>query len=183
MRRPSGRTVTEVTGIVLAAVSVGLSVRGAESKVVSLFAFVSALLVVVVAFGDDLTTRFRRRAGLDAETRPVRVRGIASIAVLVSVGLTHWPLRVAYAISRGAFDDAARRIRAGESLQTPTRLGLFTIREAELGGNWNAQVACFWTDLDSSGKTGFVQCGDGEPPFNLWSHLPLGDGWQLIAED
>jgi hypothetical protein len=183
MRRPSGRTVTEVTGIVLAAIAVGLSVRGAESTRVSLFAFVSAGLIGIMAFGDTVTARFLRRAGVGAEARTVRIRSLMSILVLASVGLTHWPLRAAYAISRSSFDDAARRIRAGEPIRTPTRIGLFTICEAELGRNFHAQVACFWTDLDPAGKTGFVQCGEGEPPFNLWSSLPLGDGWQLIAED
>lgn len=179
----SRRIVTEVAGIVLAAIVVGLSARGSDLLLVSAFAFASAALIGILAFGDALTARFLRRSGLGANARPVRFRLLMSILLLVSVGVTHWPLRAAFAISRGSFDQTAQRIGAGDSLPTPVHVGLFTIRKAELGGDLHAPIACLWTDLASAGKTGFVRCGDADPPFNLWSSLPLSDGWQFIVED
>ncbi len=183
MRRPSPRTITEVTGIVLAAIVAVLSVRGTGSTSVSLSAFVGAALILVLAAGDALVASFRGRDGLEVPTRPVRLRSLAAISFIASVGLTHWPLRAAFAMSRTSFDELARRLDAGESVPAPFRIGSFTIRRAELGGNRGAHIPCFWTDLDDAGKTGFILCGDSTPPFNLWSNLPLVDRWQLITED
>ncbi len=167
----------------VAAIAVGLSASGVERISVVLFSVVAGLFLLPEACCASVAWLRERTPRREGRAPPVGFGAIAAFLIVASVGLTHWPLRAAYAISRGALDDASQRIRDGEPMQTPTRIGLFTIRGAEIGGNWHARVACFWTDLDPNGKTGFVQCGDREPPFNLWSSLPLGDGWQLIAED
>jgi hypothetical protein len=183
MQLPSGRTVIGGLRVVVAAIAVGLSASGVERNSVVLFSIVAAMFLLPEAYRASVAWLLGRRSRLEGPGSPVGFAAIAAFLIVASVGLTHWPLRLAFAISRGALDDATRRIRAGEPIRTPSRIGLFNVREAELGGNWHAHIACFWTDLDPAGKTGFVQCGEGEPPFNLWSNLPLGGGWHLIAED
>jgi hypothetical protein len=106
--------------------------------------------------------------------------GTTAIAVILSVTVTQWPLQVGYRLSRPAFDRVAAEVRDGQLPQTPCRLGVYQIRRAEVYYNG---VVCLWTDLAPSGKTGFVQCGPQDPPFNLWSHVVLDDSWQFISED
>ncbi len=104
----------------------------------------------------------------------------AGLAVVISVFVTRWPLHAAYRFSRPAFERTAAELRAGRGASGPRWVGLFRIQRAELD---RRDIVCLWTDLDSSGRTGFVQCGPVDPPFNLWSHTPLDDEWQLIEED
>ena len=105
----------------------------------------------------------------------------ACLSLILSVGVTCWPLRVSFALSRNAFEAVALRVRSGERVSTPSRIGLFRIRQAELS---NGGVVCLWTDLDPAGHTGFVQCDqDKAVKFNLWSIIPLEDRWQFISED
>ena len=106
--------------------------------------------------------------------------GIASIAILLSVMTSNWPLHAAYVLSRPSFDRVAAEIRDGNSPGSPRRVGLFRIQKAEVSHNG---VVCLWTDVDPSGYSGFVQHGANDLPFNLWSHTQLDDSWQFIKED
>ncbi len=117
---------------------------------------------------------------LVCRSRRNAVIGLAAIVFLVSVAVSNWPMRMAYGVSRPAFDQVASQIRNGDAPQTPCTIGLFRIQRAEVYYN---NVVCLWTDDDSRGSTGFVQCGPVDPPFNLWSHVPLDESWQFIAED
>lgn len=103
-----------------------------------------------------------------------------ALGIILSVAVTHWPLRVTYACSRSALDAIAQRVKQGESIVTPLTAGLFTIERAKLSSHG---IVCLWTAAGSDGNTGFVQCGPGHVPFNLWSMVVLDDRWQYIAED
>jgi hypothetical protein len=171
------RPVELVCGV-LAALAVWMSARGASETFVVVFAILAGLVLAVCACVEVATTGARDR----------RVRSSAWLAgsflMIASIGITHWPLRVSYALSRGAFDEAARRVRAGEELEMPQLIGLFTIRRGEISDRGSrGQVACLWTDLEPNGFTGFVQWPARHPPFNIWSELFLDDGWQFISED
>jgi hypothetical protein len=89
-------------------------------------------------------------------------------------------LRAAYLLSRPTLDRVAEDVRAGQHVTRPTRVGLFTIVEAEVNRHG---IVCLWVDPNPTGKTGFVQCGPDYVPFNLWSMVRLDDRWQFIAED
>ena len=115
-----------------------------------------------------------------AQSRSHFYFGILTIGVLVSIAATNWPLRIAYAVSSSSLDRAAQQIRNGQTITTPCMVGVFRIANAELHYN---NTICLWTDCDPSGKTGFVQCGPDNPPFNLWSHTRLSNSWQFISED
>jgi hypothetical protein len=106
--------------------------------------------------------------------------GITSIAVLLSLMTTNWPLYSAYRWSRPSFDRLATQVHAGIPAETPERVGLFRIERAEVNRNG---VVCLWTNDDPSGPTGFVQHGPDNLPFNLWSHMPLDESWQFIKLD
>ncbi len=104
--------------------------------------------------------------------------GITTLAILLSVATSNWPLQAAYVLSRPSFDRVAAQVRAGEPPNTPCSIGLFRIRKAEMYHNG---IVCLWTN--TTGSTGFVQTGPDDLPFNLWSHTQLDNSWQFISED
>jgi hypothetical protein len=95
--------------------------------------------------------------------------------------MTHWPLRVAFKLSRPSFDKIASSLQAGTTFPNPIRVGLFAIKKAEVY-KLNGKI-CFWTDLDPAGKTGFTHCPPNDVPFNLWSMIELDEDWQFVSED
>ena len=117
---------------------------------------------------------------LFALTLRMSLVGTTVIAIVLSIVLTNWPMRAAFAISRPTFDQIANDVRMGNELDTPFWAGLFRIRKAEVYYN---NVVCLWTHQNPAGKSGFVQCPPENPPFNLWSHITLDASWQFITED
>lgn len=115
-----------------------------------------------------------------AKSRAQLAFAVATVAIIVSVACTNWPMRVAHAGTRASFDRVAEQVRDGETFTKPFSIGPFRIVKAEVSRN---DVVCLWTDADPSGPTGFVQCGPENPPFNIWSHTRLDDSWQFISED
>src|SRR5262245_51775895 len=63
---------------------------------------------------------------------PVLAGALASLALITSVVTTHWPLRVAYTLSRPSLEAVAQDVRAGRPFAGPTRAGLFRIAETEV---------------------------------------------------
>lgn len=119
--------------------------------------------------------------------RSVRARkmngfiGFVCLAVFVSVPVTHWPLRLAYKLSRPSFDAVAQSLQSGAKFPQPIRVGLFSIEKAEIYER-NGKI-CLWTDLEPSGNMGFTKCPPHDVPFNLWSMIKLDDSWQYVSED
>src|SRR5262249_32507588 len=111
---------------------------------------------------------------------PVLAGAIVCLAFIASVMIAHWPLRVAYVLSRPSLDGLAQDVQAGQRLARPTRVGLFRVVQAEVRRDG---IVCLWVDRNPAGKAGFVRCGPDHVPFNLWSMVRLDDRWQFIAED
>ena len=151
------------------------SASGGEQVGVVLLAIV--LSVASIAVG-SLLVGYRRHT--QRQVLPVLFAPAISLAVIISVVATHWPIRVAYAWSRASLDAVAQRVRGGERVQTPLRAGLFTIQRAEFSHHG---IVCLWTQPNPGGSTGFVQCRRDYVPFNLWSLVRLDDRWQFISED
>jgi hypothetical protein len=113
----------------------------------------------------------------------------ASIATMISVVATRWPLRLAFLASHGGFDAFAARLEAGYRMTQPERVGRFLIRKAEM----REGRPCLWVDIDPAGYTGFVRnprrgpdgklLGPSNRQFNLWWDVPLDDDWAFISED
>ena len=139
---------------------------------IAVFLCFLTLIIGLVVFG-------RRRSAGHPAGHALLVP-LLCLAVIVSVATTQWPLRFMYSLHRREFDFLAQRVRAGEQIPTPRRVGVFTVRRAEVRRNG---VVCLWTDLEPNGNTGFVQCGREHVPFSLWSIVRLDDGWQFISED
>jgi|SRR6185503_16327735 len=158
----------------LALAAVLFSATGGEKVAVVFWAIILGLAIVIVGSLLIGHRRHTKRDVLPAFTAPA-----IGLGIIVSVAATHWPLRVSYAMSRGAFDSIAQRVRAGEEV-TPQRVGLVKIRRAEVYHNG---IVCLWTGLNAGGYTGFVQCGPDYVPFNLWSIVRLDARWQFISED
>ncbi|NER78633.1 MAG: hypothetical protein F6K42_03465 [Leptolyngbya sp. SIO1D8] len=136
-----------------------------------LMVFIVALMVVPVLKSQ---TRFRRQVAV-------------SLIMVISIILFNWPLRVAYAFSRPAFDQVAEQAMAGETIETPRRIGWFRIERIDASGcpanGMDYEVLCLWTNVHPHGNTGFVQASPDNLHFNLWSHFRLDETWQFISED
>ena len=110
----------------------------------------SAAVIVVGAILLGYRRHMRRSAA------PVFGVSISALAVIISVAAGQWPLRVTYALSRGALDELAARVRRSERVATPVRAGLFNIRQAEISSRG---IICLWTQPHSGGSTGLMSSG------------------------
>lgn len=147
----------------------------------SLWLLEPALLMIVCFFLGMVTfILLGFMATLPRYGRSHFVAGAITAALIVSVLGTHWPLRLAYAQSRPAFDQVAEQVRAGNATKTPGWIGLFYIEKAEIYHNG---VVCLWTNDHPNGPTGFVQHGPENLPFNIWTKILLDDTWQFVSED
>jgi len=158
----------------LSLAAVLVSATGGEKVVVVLLAIVLGLAIILVG---SILIGYRRHT--QRKVLPALIAPVLALSIIISVAATHWPLRVSYAMSRGAFDAIAQRVRGCEQGK-PQRVGLVMIRKAEVYHNG---IICLWTGLNPNGKTGFVQCGPDYVPFNLWSMVRLDARWQFISED
>lgn len=159
----------------LAAVVVWLSATGCEQSSMVLWGIVFSIPVVVLG---SVFVGWRRHTQRSVFT--ALSGSLACLALIASVAIWQWPLRISYGSSRSGFDSLAQRVRAGEQLQMPQRVGLFRVRKAEVS---RQGVVCLWTLPNPAGSTGFVRCGRDHVPFNLWSLVKLDDHWQFISED
>ena len=143
-------------------------------------------LVVMATIALGMTTFFLACVHVLARLRghrawwPAFLSPAAGLLVIASVAVTHWPLRAAYVLSRPALDALGARVSSGERVPEPIRAGLFIVRAAELS---RGRIVCLWTDLNPSGRIGFVRHPPNHVPFNLWSQIALDDDWQFISED
>ena len=116
-----------------------------------------------------------------------RRQAIASLALVVSITIFNWPLRIAYRFSRPAFDRVTEQVMAGETIETPRRIGWFRVERVEAPGlaanGIDHHGLRLWTGVYPNGNTGFVQASPDNLRFNLWSHFKLDNTWQFIAED
>src|SRR5262249_8869035 len=91
-----------------AACVVLLSATGGERISVVLVAVVLAIPAIVIGCLFVGYRRYTHRSTLLAVVAPLTL-----LLIICSVAVTDWPLRVAYAVSRGSFDSLAERVRAG----------------------------------------------------------------------
>jgi len=105
-----------------------------------------------------------------------------------SMAITLWPLRIAFLVSKPAFDRLAFRIARGENIQWPEFAGLYRVIGSEVEPtNQNIGLVI---DSNASGRSGFVRLRLGNleekrrgPFFNLDYDIPMGQGWCYQVED
>ena len=138
---------------------------------VFLAALTTALMVIPALRSQK---RFRRQAAV-------------SLVMVVSIIAFNWPLRIAYAFSRPAFNQVAEQVMTGETIETPRRIGLFRVERIDAPGpaanGIDHHGLRLWTGVHPNGNTGFVKANPDTLRFNLWSHFRFDDTWQFIAED
>jgi len=136
--------------------------------VLSGFAFAGGCLLVA------------QRLYMERPVLPVVISSVVLLAMNASIPFTDWPLRLNYVMTRDSFDSIASRVRAGERINTPVRVGVFTVWRAEIV---NQRFVCLWTNQDRYDRVGFVQCRRDEVPLSPWSQVSLDDTWQYVHED
>jgi len=157
-----------------------LSLKPLEIFSIRFFGFFAALflavfiVVLMVMPTFESQKRFRQQVAV-------------SLIMVVSIIAFNWPLRIAYAFSRPAFDRVAEQVIAGETLATPRRIGWFRIKRIDAPGpaanGIDHHGLRLWTGVHPNGNTGFVQASPDNLQFNLWSQFSLDETWQFIAED
>jgi hypothetical protein len=116
---------------------------------------------------------------------------IACWAVILGLALsplammiTHWPLRLAFLISRPAMDRLAGRVAAGKAPKGPVWAGVYRVVGTDLDartGNVGLII-----DPDSSGRSGFVLVNSAMflgPFFNLNFNEHMVGRWRYQQED
>jgi hypothetical protein len=111
----------------LAALVVWLSATGCEQSSMVLWCVVFSMPVFLLGSVFVGWRRHTQRSVFTAWSH-----SLACLALIASVAIWQWPLRVSYGSSRSGFDLLAQRVRAGEQLQMPQRVGLFTVRKPEV---------------------------------------------------
>jgi hypothetical protein len=106
----------------------------------------------------------------------------ACLAVVVSVPITNWPVRVAFQMSRQSLEELATEIDGGGVRPEAGWRGAFYVARAEREHNG---IVCLWLSVGGAGNTGFVRCARQVAPrrFNLFSLESMDEDWQLIWED
>ncbi len=159
-----------------------LSLWPADQIMLWMYGGVIALFSLTIRF---LMVFYADRARLGGDWRSVRKRATLALCLVISILVLNWPMRIAFLLSRPAFNQAAQQLLAGESVPTPRRIGLFHVAGAELslGMMGKDQVPALWTDMGvepGGDHMGFVQSGSGKPPFIMWSYMRLDENWQFI---
>jgi len=137
---------------------------------VVLLVFALSIGIVLVAIAVAADRRFAGRRVLSG-----LVAAVLAVSVAVSVAWTNWPLKAAYAASRAALDGFARRVRVGERVDLPARVGLFRVHDSSV----RRDVVCLWTHNDSA----LVQAEPQTVPLAAWSWIHLDERWQFVTED
>lgn len=106
---------------------------------------------------------------------------VACVSAILSVPVSQWPAFVAFHAFQPELERLAERVKKGEAISSPQRIGLFVIYDASISPD---RVPCLWTDLNVSGKTGFIQCSDTEQfRYPLWSAHKMSSAWHFVMEE
>lgn len=166
--------MTAIPCVALALLMVWLSARGVVG--VGLLVFADFLSIGACILSLLLWKREKSRNRVVSRCIPIAL----CASPILSVIITHWPLRIALGLSFPAFETLAEQVRTSGTAIRNRKAGMFLIREAEVSRHG---IPCLWLDMDPTGYTGFVRCSEDALPFNAWSRIKLNEHWQLISED
>lgn len=160
--------------VVWTAVLILASASAVESTLVILGAVFGTPVILMLSFLWPRKWQFRKWRLLKRYAVPI------SLALIVSVFTTHWPLKAHYHLVKGRLNRIADRVEAKEPVSLPCQVGLFRIKKAEVYGNG---ITCLWTGDNPAGHAGFVRTSPDKVRFNLWAMVQLDNDWQFIKED
>ena len=108
---------------VVASAALTMSALAFDPLIYKMLTFAMSLVMVplvIMTLIPRVETRFR-----------TRFIGLASVALLLSVAFTDWPLRVSFEFHRHALEVHAGKFLAGETVTTPKSFGLFTVMKVK----------------------------------------------------
>lgn len=166
------------------ALVVDLSARGNDEIVVlGVASVVAGPLALVAGLAWTFQNTAKDLAAARVWHRRRLVMTLVCIALIVSVAMTMWPLRVTFYLSQPALERLAARVEAGDALTFPQRAGLFQVWRAERGAN----TSFLWLDPDRSYGVGFLHTtGKGRLPnalMGLCGSRTLSEGWEFRWND
>lgn len=142
--------------------------------------FFVGVLSVLVATGAGYLSLF----ALLARRKPLPKLGLAcAVAVtviIVAIGASNAPLKVAFAVLEPRFDACAKQLANGECLSFPFWIGPFRVIDGGVRSGSGAPY--LMTSGDSGEIDGFVQ-DTSAAYFNVWSMTQLGLRWAYVQED
>ena len=153
-----------------------LSFLGFDPLITKLSAFALTSLMLPLV----LMTVIPMRGELATRTR---ILGLTGVAMIYSVALVDWPLRVNFAFHRSAMEAHASRVLASEKtiISTPTSVGLFTFKKIRIHrGNIGFKLS------GGAGGGTFLVLKDPSHEF-VWINTnwewPIGGDWYHVYQD
>jgi hypothetical protein len=147
--------------------------------------FLASTLFVPLVIGSGITWAKSRTVSQCISRSTAWVVVWFLVMLPISMMGTHWPLYLAFKVSRPAMDRLADRVARGETLTSPEQAGLYWIIMAKKEPS-NSNVALIFDD-DPAGMSGFVRFGDllseSGPMTNLNFNISVGDRWFYQNED
>jgi hypothetical protein len=168
----------------------------ANSSIALIFAyFYSISGLVLMFFASTLLVPIVIGSGIawaNSRTESQRIPRSTAWVIVWFLGLlpismmgTHWPLHLAFIVSRPALDRLADRVASGETLTSPEWAGLYWI-VATKNEPSNGNVALIIDD-DPAGMSGFVRLTDSLSKFGPMTNLnfneSVGGRWFYQNED
>ncbi len=139
---------------------------------------------VIFGFGAAWTTSGKRGPAVARRSRVLGWTMTIGLSIApVSMLITGWPFRLAFAASRPSLERLADQVAAGTPVTAPEWAGVFRI----LGSNVDPLRGCvrLITDNNPGGRAGFERHGTlcGDPFYNTARDMELSEKWTYAEED
>lgn len=159
-----------IVAVSLVFLAVLLSGWGFDPRFLAYIVYLGATILGIVC----LTFLLRNRLGPHGLTWiPV------SIAMLVSIGLTNWPLRLSFAYIRPRLEAYIWCLKVGDAVPSSIHTGIFDIiRVEQRDGGY-----LFWLSDTADGGAVFVKGASLSARLNEWSSVHLADNWWYVFID
>ncbi len=107
--------------------------------------------------------------------------------LVASMLLTHWPMKLSFALSKPALNRLADAVAAHRAPALPKRAGAYVIHAVEtrpMAEGTNGLTVCLWMLPLERQHVGFVRSPAGvTPEFNPWTHSRMDVHWHYFGED
>jgi hypothetical protein len=192
-----GQRVAAFRGFAIASLVVNGSLAGLSIFSYSLMGVVRMALgsflglPMILGFGVAWSAAATRRGAVHRRSPVLTWPIVIALAIMpLTMLFTHWPLHLAFLVSRPALDRLADQVANGQAPTGPVRAGLFIVVSTALDpttGNIGLII-----DPDPAGRSGFVRIRQTSgaspaiavgPLYNLAADLPLNKDWHFQNED
>ncbi len=167
---------------IVAALTSGFSFLGSHPAHVFVFSIfmlsVAAVLLAVSYAERPYSWRQTKTAVSRHSNRMTMIIISASVALTISVLVTHWPLRLSYSLSKASLNRIAKQVTSGTKALSPQSASVFSVTRADVDNG----LVCLWIDEDMGEPIGFVQGSLNKikarfPDYNI---IVLDGNWCLV---